>query len=168
MSSSPEEGANKKELQRHTGGCHCGKVRFSFLAPAEIEAEECNCSICSKKGFIELIVPASRFTLEEGSRAALSTYTFGTHTAQHHFCSTCGIASFYVPRSNPDGFSINLRCVDPGNASHLPFWSFFFVDALFLRAGTIRSMKVVPFDGQNWEEHAAALAYKSKEEEEQK
>ena len=80
--------------------CHCGCVRFEVLAPAEIEASECNCSICSKTGFLHLIVPKSRFSLLQGSEF-LTAYTFNTGVAQHLFCKICGIKSFYVPRSIP-------------------------------------------------------------------
>jgi hypothetical protein len=96
----------------HAGGCHCGAVRFEVIAPAYIDALECNCTICSMTGFLHLIVPASRFRLLEGS-AAVSEYQFNTGTARHLFCSRCGVKSYYVPRSNPDGFSVNVRCLDP-------------------------------------------------------
>ncbi len=79
----------------HTGGCHCGRVRFEVLAPASLEVADCNCSICSKSGFLHLIVPKSRFRLLQGEES-LTTYTFNTGTAKHLFCSTCGIKSFYV------------------------------------------------------------------------
>lgn len=123
------------DLQRHTGGCHCGRVRFEVLAPAQISVSECNCSICSKAGYLHLVVPAERFKLLSGSDA-LTTYTFNTGTAKHLFCSACGVKSFYVPRSHPDGFSVNARCLDPG---------------------TVASMTVRPFDGRNWEEARARM-----------
>ena len=114
---------------KHTGGCHCGRVRFEIVAPAELCVSECNCSMCSKAGYLHLIVPADHFTLLSG-REALSTYTFNTGTAQHHFCSVCGVKSFYVPRSHPDGFSVNARCLDEG---------------------TVTGMTVKQIDGKNWE-----------------
>ena len=113
----------------HTGGCHCGRVRFEVLAPAKISVSECNCSMCSRAGFLHLVVPADRFKLTRG-RDALETYTFNTGTAKHLFCSACGIKSFYVPRSHPDGFSVNARCLDPG---------------------TVEEMTVTQTDGRNWE-----------------
>jgi hypothetical protein len=116
-------------MRIHTGGCHCGRVRFEVLAPASIEVSDCNCSICSKYGYLHLIVPAGRFKLLCGSDA-LSTYTFNTQVAKHFFCSTCGVKSFYTPRSHPDGISVNARCID---------------------AGSIESMSVKPFDGIDWE-----------------
>jgi hypothetical protein len=110
-------------------------VVFEVEAPAEIEAHECNCSICSKSGFLHLIVPKSRFNLIQGSES-LSTYTFNTGVAKHLFCKRCGVKSFYVPRSNPDGYSVNVRCLEPA---------------------TISEIVVIPFDGKNWEEHATHL-----------
>jgi hypothetical protein len=125
----------------HRGGCHCKAVRFEVDAPADLVVQECNCSICSMSGFLHLIVPAARFRLVSGERN-LTTYTFGTGTARHLFCATCGIKSFYVPRSNPDGFSVNVRCLDEG---------------------TVRAMRVEPFDGRNWEGTGAALAHLSQD-----
>lgn len=113
----------------HRGGCHCGRVRFEVLAPAKIEVTDCNCSICSKAGYLHLIVPAERFKLVSGANV-LSTYMWNTGTAKHHFCSVCGVKSFYVPRSHPDGFSVNARCLD---------------------AGTVEAMSVVETNGREWE-----------------
>lgn len=113
----------------HRGGCHCGRVRFEVLAPANLQVADCNCSVCSKFGYLHLIVPAERFKLISGSDS-LTTYTFNTGIARHHFCSVCGVKSFYVPRSHPDGFSVNARC---------------------LEADTIESMSVAPFNGREWE-----------------
>lgn len=118
----------------HAGGCHCGRVRFEVLAPAKLEVADCNCSICRKSGYLHLIVPADRFTLISG-REALTTYTFNTRVAKHHFCTHCGIKSFYVPRSHPDGISVNARCID---------------------SDTIVELSVIPFDGRAWEQARAA------------
>ena len=62
-------------------------------------------------GYVHLIVPKSRFRLISGSDE-LATYTFNTNVARHHFCRICGIKSFYIPRSHPDGVSVNARCLD--------------------------------------------------------
>jgi hypothetical protein len=117
------------EMIRHTGGCHCGKVRFEVRAPAHLEVTECNCSMCSKAGYLHLMVPKSRFNLLSGEQS-LQTYQFNTGTARHLFCSVCGVKSFYVPRSHPDGFSINVRCLDEG---------------------TVTGMHISHTDGRNWE-----------------
>ena len=95
----------------HRGGCHCGAVAFEVDAPARVTVSECNCSMCRMTGFLHLIVPRTRFRLLRGADA-LSEYRFNTGTAQHLFCGHCGVKSFYVPRSNPDGYSVNLRCLD--------------------------------------------------------
>jgi hypothetical protein len=116
-------------MRTHTGGCHCGRVRFEVIAPAKLEVADCNCSICSKFGYLHLIVPADRFKLISG-REALSTYSFNTQVAKHYFCSTCGVKSFYVPRSHPDCVSVNARCID---------------------SATIDSISVTPFNGRDWE-----------------
>ena len=102
----------------HTGGCHCGAVRFEVDAPAKILANDCNCSICRMSGFLHLIVPRSRFRLLQGADR-LTEYKFNTRTARHLFCSVCGVKSFYVPRSNPDGYSVNVHCLDPGTIEHV-------------------------------------------------
>lgn len=124
----------------HRGGCHCGAVRFTVRAPARITAQRCNCSICSRTGFLHLIVPASRFRLVCGEDA-LAEYRFNTGTARHLFCRHCGVKSFYVPRSHPDGFSVNVRCLDPDEA---------------------RTVRVQPFDDNDRDAATAALAHLSK------
>ena len=102
----------------HSGGCHCGRVRFEVVAPAVLEVSDCNCSICAKSGYLHLIVAKSRFRLLQGADV-LTNYQFNTNTATHLFCSVCGIKSFYVPRSHPDGFSVNARCLDDGTVEEL-------------------------------------------------
>jgi hypothetical protein len=123
------------------GGCHCGGVRFEVCLPAEVEAQTCNCSMCAKSGFVHVIVPESRFRLTKGAER-LAEYTFNTRTARHLFCAECGIKSFYRPRSNPDGWSVNARCLDETEGL---------------------SLNIAAFDGRNWEANAAELAHLSKE-----
>jgi hypothetical protein len=105
-------------LVTHRGGCHCGAVAFEVDAPARLTVSDCNCSICRMSGFLHLIVPRSRFRLLRGADG-LSEYTFNTGIARHLFCRRCGVKSFYVPRSNPDGFSVNVRCLDPATVVHV-------------------------------------------------
>jgi hypothetical protein len=123
------------------GGCHCGAVRFEAALPEAVEAQACNCSMCEKVGFIHLIVPESRFRLTSGADA-LTSYRFNSGVAEHLFCSACGVKSFYRPRSNPDGWSVNARCLDN--------W-----DGLDIR--------IEAFDGRNWEAHVGSLAHLSQE-----
>jgi hypothetical protein len=124
----------------HRGGCHCGRVRFEVEAPAEGEALECNCSICRMSGFLHLIVPTARFRLLAGADD-LVEYRFGTGTARHRFCGVCGVKSFYVPRSNPDGIDVNVRCID---------------------AGTIERIAITPFDDSRREQSERAIAHLSR------
>jgi hypothetical protein len=98
-------------LVTHCGGCHCGAVRFEVQAPARLTVSQCECSICRMSGYLHLIVPASRLRLLRGEES-LSRYRFNTGTAEHLFCRHCGVKSFYVPRSNPDGYSVNVRCLE--------------------------------------------------------
>ena len=126
-------------LMTHRGGCHCRRVRFDVDAPARIEALDCNCSICRMTGFLHLIVPASRFRLVAGEDA-LTEYTFNTGAAKHRFCRVCGVKSFYIPRSHPDGIDVNARCLDPGS---------------------VTGMNVTPFDDNDREAQTAAIAHLS-------
>lgn len=112
-----------------TGGCHCGRVRFEVTTLAKLRVADCNCSICAKSGFLHLIVPKSRFKLLSGS-AHLTNYQFHTGTAQHLFCSVCGVKSFYVPRSHPNGYSVNARCLD---------------------GVILAELTIDPFDGKDWD-----------------
>ena len=113
----------------HRGACHCARVSFEVIAPAALQVDQCNCSICSMTAFLHLIVPKERFKLISGGDF-LSCYSFNTGTAKHLFCSVCGVKSFYVPRSNPDGFSVNVRCLD---------------------AATSESSEISAVAGKNWE-----------------
>ena len=115
-------------MRTYTGSCHCGRIRFEITT--ELDAvTACNCSICTRKGYVHHIIPRDRFRLLAGADD-LTTYRFGTMTAQHHFCRHCGVAGFYVPRSHPDGIDVNVRCLDGVDLQSLP---------------------VRTFDGRHWE-----------------
>ena len=124
-----------------SGGCHCGAVRFEAKLPAKVLAQSCNCSICAKTGFVHVIVPEPRFRLVQVS-GYMSTYTFNTRAARHLCCAKCGVKSFYRPRSNPDGWSVNARCLDEADGLDI---------------------EIEAFDGQNWEANAPALAHLSRD-----
>lgn len=110
------------------GGCHCGAVRFRVTSELD-RVTECNCSICTKKGFLHLIVPPEQFELVSG-KDDLTTYTFNTRAAKHTFCKACGVHPFYVPRSDPDKIDVNVRCLDD-------------ID--------LAAISVKRFEGKNWE-----------------
>ncbi|WP_033404362.1 GFA family protein [Hirschia maritima] len=129
------------EFTKHMGGCHCGAVRFEVELPNSFEVEDCNCSICTMSGNIHVIIPSSRFQLLQGQEK-LVEYSFNTKQAKHLFCKTCGIKSFYIPRSNPDGYAVTWRCLDE--------WQ-------------TLDVTLNKFDGQNWEANAYKVAHKSKD-----
>ena len=117
-----------------SGGCHCGAVRFSArVTGPPVPALDCNCSICAMTGFLHIIVPHEDFELLSG-REALAGYRFGSGAAEHLFCARCGVKSFYQPRSHPDSWSLNARCLDQ------PV-----------------ELAVEPFDGRNWGKAQANL-----------
>jgi hypothetical protein len=93
-------------------------VAFEVQAPSRLTVSDCNCSICRMSGYQHLIVPRARFSLLKGAES-LTEYRFNTGTARHLFCRHCGVKSFYVPRSNPDGYSVNARCLDPATVEHV-------------------------------------------------
>eukprot|EP01025_Chloroclados_australasicus_P056040 TRINITY_DN6884_c0_g2_i3.p2 TRINITY_DN6884_c0_g2~~TRINITY_DN6884_c0_g2_i3.p2 ORF type:complete len:143 (-),score=8.69 TRINITY_DN6884_c0_g2_i3:402-806(-) len=121
---------NAMQEVEHYGGCHCKTVRFKFEGSPHLVAWDCNCSICEMKANIHVITPQSKLTILQGLNN-LSLYQFGTMAAQHMFCKTCGVAPFYVPRSNPLGYGVTYACIDQG---------------------TVKSVTVKKFDGQNWEQ----------------
>jgi len=116
------------------GGCHCGAVRFTARLPEPpVPALECNCSICAMSGFLHIIVPHGEFTLDQGAEG-LTGYRFGTGAAEHLFCASCGIKSFYQPRSHPEAWSVNAYCLDERPELAIDF-----------------------FDGRDWEQASAAF-----------
>lgn len=127
-------------MNRYPGSCHCGAVTFEVELEDHIVVHECNCSMCNMVGFQHVIAPASKFHLLSGAQD-ITTYTFNTGVAKHTFCKHCGVKPFYTPRSNPDGISVNLRCL----------------------LKTPPQVELEPFDGQNWEQHAAGLSHLSEE-----
>ena len=126
--------------QKVSGGCHCGRVKFEVKVDSHVVVHHCDCSICELTGFIHLIAPAKDFNLLSGA-SDLGEYQFNTGTAKHLFCKVCGVKSFYVPRSNPDGYSVNLRCLQ------LP-------DSISITEKSI--------DGKNWEQGAGKLSQLTK------
>ena len=123
----------------YEGACHCGALQFRLNTRSPSALLRCNCSICELEDFLHWIMPLSHFEWISGEA---NTYRFGSGVARHTFCPTCGVKPFYFPRSNPDGVSINARCVPGLN------W---------------RALPVDEFDGQHWEQNAATLSHLSSE-----
>jgi hypothetical protein len=119
-----------------TGGCHCGAVRFAAELPsAKVRLIACNCSICTKSGYLHLNVPHKDFVLVQG-RESLAEYRFNTQQAVHYFCTICGTKSFYQPRSHPEAYSVNVHCLDAGHGL---------------------DEEIIPFDGAQWEQSRSSL-----------
>jgi hypothetical protein len=116
-------------MPSYQGGCHCGRVRFEVTAQID-EAIEC------KKGFLHLLVEPKQFRLLT-PQDAVAVYQFNTRTAKHYFCSTCGVCSYYLPRSHPDKIDVNVRC---------------------LEGITLEELTIVPFNGREWEKSRHTLA----------
>lgn len=133
------DGGNKA---MYSVGCHCGNVKGKFKANKEhIVAWDCNCSDCSMRGNVHIVVPQDDFRLDMPQNtfySATTEYLWGTKTAKRRFCSTCGILPWYRPRSNPDGYGITLKCVDWGDDEELK-----------------PRIEIKTFDGQNWEKQFA-------------
>jgi hypothetical protein len=125
----------EQEVERKTyrGGCHCGRVAYEVEGKLE-RVSVCNCSICAKKAYVHWIVPLEDFQLLTPWEA-LATYTFNTGKAKHYFCPQCGVASFYIARSDPDKIDINVRCLEGVELATIP---------------------TDTFDGRNWEAAQAA------------
>lgn len=120
-------------MPTYRGGCHCGAVTFEFDAPDTVDMTDCNCSLCVMTGYEHVFVEEADLRFLSG-RDALLSYRFGTMTADHLFCGTCGIKPLYRPRSHPDAWSVNARCVEGLNIG-----------------------RRVVFDGQNWDANIADL-----------
>lgn len=127
--------ATPNDLITLTGHCHCQTVRFECDTERHVKVLDCNCSMCRLTGYLHLIVKKDRFRIVAGADN-LTEYRFNTQKAQHLFCKTCGIKTFYVPRSHPDSVSIHLKAVD----------------------SSLLDITLVPFDGQNWEQAKARLS----------
>ena len=119
-----------------SGGCHCGRVKFEIEISDEVTVLRCNCSICRKSGYLHLIVSKPRFSLLQGEDSLID-YRFHTGLARHLFCGVCGVKSYYIPRSHPDSFSVNLNCIN------LPEE----IDVV-----------IENFDGRNWSESREKLS----------
>lgn len=103
----------------YQGSCHCGALRFE--AQGELDhVVECNCSHCSRKGFLLWFVPRAQFKFSKGEGSS-STYLFNKHMIEHHFCPVCGCAPFGFGKdaSGADIAAINTRCLENVDLSTL-------------------------------------------------
>jgi hypothetical protein len=108
----------------YEGSCHC--ARNTFEVDGELTgAIECNCSHCSRKGYLLWFVPRDNFRLIT-PESHLGTYTFNKHVIEHMFCLHCGCApfGFGVDEKGVPTVAVNVRCVDGvdlANLTRIPF-----------------------------------------------
>ena len=119
---------------KYRGSCHCGKVRFELDADIKY-LTDCNCSLCRRKGALWQGATDAQLRILEGE-GDLTLYQFGTNTAKHYFCKHCGIQPFTRPRLDPTRWAVNVRCLEGFDP---------------------RGYKIHVFDGEHWEEAAAAF-----------
>lgn len=122
-----------EDKQSFEAGCHCGTVRFRFVTSVPVTVTDCNCSLCAMTGYQHVFIPLKDLEFLNG-RDDLTSYKFGTRTADHLFCAICGIKPLYRPRSHPNHWSVNARCVND-----------------------LEVNETVAFDGRNWESNIDGL-----------
>lgn len=120
-------------MPTYQGQCHCAAVRFEFEAPESVDVTDCNCSLCAMTGYQHVFIDLVDLRFLSG-RDALVSYQFGSKTADHLFCGVCGIKPLYRPRSHPDMWSVNARCVSG-----------------------LTVARTVAFDGLNWDQNIQSL-----------
>jgi len=109
----------------YEGSCHCGAVRYQVTMPAPRKAMACNCSICSRAGWLLAFVPGEKVRVLHGEDA-LSDYQFGKKRLHHVFCKTCGVRPFSrgTGHEGEAMMGVNLRCLSGLDTAHLPVETF--------------------------------------------
>jgi len=95
-----------------SGSCHCGAVKFTTtLTQGFASARRCTCSICRMRGAVAVTSTQAQFRITVGEDK-LATYRFNTMSAEHHFCTVCGIYTHHKRRSNPGQLGVNVACIE--------------------------------------------------------
>ena len=103
----------------HPARCHCGAVELEVRLSAGLaSARRCDCSFCARRGAVAVTAPLDGVTVVKGADN-LTLYQWGTRTAEHWFCKTCGIYTHHRRRSNPNEYGVNAACLDGVNPRHL-------------------------------------------------
>ncbi len=105
-------------MKTYKGSCHCQAVRFEIETDLP-ELTTCDCSICIRKNALMVKIHENQMKIISG-KEMLSTYTFHTHTAQHYFCSICGIYPFHRKRVAPDHYGVNVHCLENFDPTGIP------------------------------------------------
>ncbi|KAK7428060.1 hypothetical protein QQZ08_005492 [Neonectria magnoliae] len=100
----------QKPLQTYRGNCHCGAFVYEVNVPKIKTVGDCNCSICSKKGYLSLF-PINRdaFKVIKGSEDDLTTYRFHAGKFDHKFCPTCATPLIVAMPKGPPNFCFGLN-----------------------------------------------------------
>jgi hypothetical protein len=108
------------ETKRYEGSCHCGKVKYTVTTAIETVIA-CNCSLCSRAGYLLTFVPAEQVEVREGEDA-LVDYTFNKHHIHHVFCGTCGVRPFgrATTKEGKAMYAVNVRCLEGVDPNELP------------------------------------------------
>ena len=104
--------------------CHCRAVELDVTLTEGLEkVRRCDCSFCARRGAIAVSAPIDGVKIVEGSNN-LTLYQWGTKTAKHYFCKTCGIYTHHQKRSNPNEFGVNvaiLEGINPRQLGEIPW-----------------------------------------------
>ena len=100
------------EADIRTGQCHCGAVRFEArLSDGFNTIRRCTCSYCRMRGAVAVSAEMGGLTILSGAEM-LTSYRFNTRSAEHFFCSRCGIYTHHQRRSNRNQYGVNVACLD--------------------------------------------------------
>ena len=91
------------------GKCHCGNIAFTLRwepDPAEIPARACGCSFCVKHGGVWTSYPRGELNVTVKDPKLVSTYAFGTKTAEFHTCARCGVVPLVTSRIDGNLYAV--------------------------------------------------------------
>ncbi|AQS49298.1 aldehyde-activating protein [Thioclava nitratireducens] len=103
----------------HRLTCHCGAVEMEVTLSDGLNTKRrCDCSFCRRRGAVAVSAPLSGIRIVKGEDN-LTLYQFGTMTAKHYFCKTCGVYTHHQRRSNPNQYGVNAACLEGVNPRDL-------------------------------------------------
>ncbi|KAG9029672.1 hypothetical protein FRB95_005013 [Tulasnella sp. JGI-2019a] len=100
--------------QEYKGNCHCGALQYTVVLPRSLEAKpawvvSCNCSICTRNGYLLVYPLVKDVTFTKGSLEDTKGYEFGNKRASHRFCPNCGSSVFVDDVKNSGILAVNIR-----------------------------------------------------------
>ena len=97
-------------MKTYSGSCHCGRTQFEVDIDVK-SVRVCDCSLCKKRGALNIRVQDSRLRIKT-PLDEMTLYQWHTKTASDYFCPVCGILPFRRPRTAPELWTVNVRCLD--------------------------------------------------------